>query len=466
MLKKQTIYKENTGLIIAYQAYKQEFKMKRIQIILFILISFAALQAGALRDLANSMKAGDWRTLATTGIAAALGGTGGSMGNILPYSDDCVWDPSSRKLYFIGSDHQHATGYPRFVVYSESTNTWTTLARPSWFPSLTETAMHGYDHSALNPETGVLYHSPFIKGGGSRRLYSYDTRTSAWLPLIMSPYASACCVGIEYFPEYHGLIFVDNGGARAIYGYKTADKTWSALKTGVSLGDYHQVAEYNPVHKVMIGGGGNGSSALYKIDSLGNVTTMKNAPVTYGINQTVLTVDPAGGDYLMFTNSGQFYAYDVLTDTWALQSGTVPIYTYGGGSSVVCVVAAPVSTYGVTMFVSCNSSSNCWVSLYKRTQGSALEADLQGPGAAPSISLSPNPVARFSAVSISGLRPISCRIFDVHGRLFQSFGFDDRGGTGTRSVFTWDARGLPSGLYLMEVTDGAKRLARRVLVQR
>ena len=430
-----------------------------MKIILAILVSFTALQAGALGDLANSMKAGEWRTLTTNGIVAALGQvSGSSMGNILPYSDDCVWEPSSRKLYFIGSDHQHATGYPRFVVYSESTNTWTTLARPSWFPSLTETAMHGYDHSALDPETGMLYHSPFIKGGGSRRMYSYDTRTSAWLPLFMSPYASACCIGIEYFPEYHGLIFIDNGGAGAVYGYKTRAKTWSSLKTGISLGDYHQVAEYNPVHKVMIGGGGNGSSALYKIDSLGNVTTLRNAPVTYGINQTVLTVDPVGGDYLMFTNSGQFYAYNVLADTWTLQGGTVPIYTYSGSNgSVMCVVAAPVSTYGVTMFLSCNSSSNCWVSLYKRTQGAAVEAGLPGLNAAPGIHVWPNPVTRVAAIQANGIHSGTCRIYNLRGRLMQSFEI---------SGAPWDASGLSNGLYMMEVTDGTTRLITKVLVQR
>jgi hypothetical protein len=53
--------------------------------------------------------------------------------------------------------------------------------------------------------------------------------------------------------------------------------------------------EYNPVHRVMIWGGGN-----------------------------IVTVDPVSGDYLVFGSDGSFYAYDVNADRWTLRPGPVP----------------------------------------------------------------------------------------------------------------------------------------------
>jgi hypothetical protein len=366
--------------------------------ILFSAILLAAAifcSATPLSTLVSTMKAGEWAELQTTNAAPVLGQTvGGSVGNVLPYSDDVAWDPGSHRLYFIGSDHQHATGYARFIMYSETTNTWTELPRAIWFGPLTETAMHGYDHTALNPATGELFHRPMT---AKRSINRYNIPLGSWrssfsLPTTLLPLESdmACCIGVSYFPEMKSIVFVDGGSIGHIYSFNTATFKWTMLKDTVALGPYHNVAEYNPLYKVVVGGGGNGSKDVYKIDSLGTVTTMKNAPVNYGINEAVFTVDPVGGDYLLFNNAQQFWAYNVKTDTWTQQGSAGNIFTASYGFPISSVVATPVSNYGVVLFLTCDGATNCRMMIYKRTNMASAE---KAPRAimAPAMRLSSNP---------------------------------------------------------------------------
>ena len=67
------------------------------------------------------------------------------------------------------------------------------------------------------------------------------------------------------------------------------------------MGVYQNFAEYNPVHKVMIFGGGNGSRDLYKMDNAGTITKMMNAPIDLGTTWgSITTIDPMSGDFLIF----------------------------------------------------------------------------------------------------------------------------------------------------------------------
>ena len=77
------------------------------------------------------------------------------------------------------------------------------------------------------------------------------------------------------------------------------------------MGVYHNIAEYSPVHKMVLFGGGNGSSDLYKLDAKGKVTTLKKTPIGVGTMQSIVTLDPVSGDFLVFGKNGSFYVYDV-----------------------------------------------------------------------------------------------------------------------------------------------------------
>lgn len=348
------------------------------QIIFTALVLFYAFKPVAaqtqttLGQLAASMQPGTWAPLATLNINPTLAQiNGGATGNIIPFAEDLVWDSTSRQVLFIGGDHIHTNGsdFPRFVRYSVDTNTWQIMPRPSWFGAST---MHAYDQNALSTTTRILYH--LTPDGGLTRTYSLNSGAWGTIPDLPAS-AYSCCEAIAYFPELEGLVFIHLG---RVFLYKESDGKWSTLATGLNT-SYHSIAEYNPVHKVVVFGGGNDSSKnFYKIDSSGTVTALKPSPKNLEVPRIAFTVDPVSGDYLVFTNAKEFYVYKVSTDSWHLQSGTVPIWNSDPASQIGGVVHTPIPTFGVTMFVTCDGN-NCKVNLYKH----AATAPPPAPPAAP-----------------------------------------------------------------------------------
>ncbi|HYR83881.1 MAG TPA: LamG-like jellyroll fold domain-containing protein [Terriglobia bacterium] len=322
-------------------------------------------QTTALGTLAASMPQGSWAELATNNMAATLDNTGGSSGMTLPYSDDAVWDPVSKQLFFVGGDHNPIPCYPRFVSYTDSTNSWQILPQPSWFPC--QYPMHGYHHTAIDPANGKLYHRPF----NNPVVRKYDIASQTWtdLPAIPSSVINnlSCCTGVTWFPERNALIYAsfESGANGVVAEYSESTGQWHRIAGSLPMGPYHNIALYNPLYQVVLFGGGNGDSHLYKLDSAGHVTTLQSAPIPIGIGQSVVTVDPVSGKYLIAGNSNDFYVYDVVADIWQRQSGAAPIFGLPAYTPPVHgIVAAPLSTYGVTMFVRCYVS-NCHTYLYK-----------------------------------------------------------------------------------------------------
>jgi hypothetical protein len=333
-----------------------------------------------LAETAALMQPGEWRELVTNNLEPTLNNpTCGATGSVFPYSEDAVWDPVSRRVFFIGSDHVYCdTMTQRFIAYSEATNSWATLPNPSWFSNGVH---HGYDHSAIDTTNGIYYHFPFA-GYGNRPLHRYDTGTDTWLADTPVAPNTTCCAGVEYFPEFVGTnTSVATGGVvmaggRDVHVYRAATNSWVGPLNTTPLsdtGDYHNVAEYNPVHKVVIFGGGNGSGALYKLAANGTVTPLTAAPFQLRVIESIVTVDPVSGDYLVFGRNGEFYKFDVTdgpAGAWTQQPGPPPFSTpqfQSGSSAVDLTVAAPISTYGVVMFVKHipGNASQTKVYLYK-----------------------------------------------------------------------------------------------------
>ena len=325
-----------------------------------------------LADLANSLQPGTWAELATNNIAPTLAFTGGASGNTFGFTENGVWDPLSRQFLYIGGDHAPTMPdtCPRFVSYHESTNTWQMLPEPAWFPCTPGTAMHGYDHTAIDPIHRNLYHRPY----NDMVVRKLDMSTNTWtnLPSIPTTVMANrnCCVGVAWFPERNSLIYasVETSSNGSVIEYQESTGQWQRLGSSVPnlpMGTHQQFAEYNPVNKVVVFGGGAGSHDIYKVDSLSQVTALQPAPISLGVEESIFTVDPVSGKYLVFNNLKQFWVYDVNQDTWDLQSGTPPIFnTPVYDPPVHGIVATPVDSYGVTMFVKC-VSSDCHVYLYK-----------------------------------------------------------------------------------------------------
>ncbi|MGH7393794.1 MAG: hypothetical protein ACREM3_30705, partial [Candidatus Rokuibacteriota bacterium] len=181
----------------------------------------ASAQTSALGAQAAQMQPGTWAALTTSNINPVLVASGAS-GNDIGYSEDIVWDPVSRRLFFAGGDHNDLA---QFESYTESTNTWQQLPRPSWMPSGT---MHGYDHSAIDPGRRFFYHRPYARN----TVHRYHIDTGAWTSLPNPPISgTACCNAIEYFPDMDAIVWVDSTGQVAIFREST--QQWTMLATNL-----------------------------------------------------------------------------------------------------------------------------------------------------------------------------------------------------------------------------------------
>lgn len=310
--------------------------------------------ASPISELAASMRPGTWAELETEELDATMAAAGAS-GIKIPYSDDLVWDPNTHRAFFVGGDHADIADHLR---YDGASNTWSTLPRPAWIPGGTS---HGYDHSALDPTRGLLYHRPFADNA----LHRYDTATETWSDLPSPPdNGVSCCDALEYFPPLDALVWAHHSYGE-VWAFGEATGEWTLLGT-LPPGDTWQVAAYNPV----------GESMVFVYDELmhrlladGTIETLGplGAPVYDGSGYNgVFTVDPTSGVYLVSTPAGEgnrtFWAFDDVADTWSVlpEQPSVDL-------AQTAMVAAPIAEYGVTMFTYCYGNTPCGVLLYKHS---------------------------------------------------------------------------------------------------
>jgi hypothetical protein len=304
-----------------------------------------------MEALASQMQPGTWAELNSTGFSNGdMLKVDSTSDYITQYADSATWDPVGRRFLFVGQAHGIGSG-ARFVIYTDSDNTWrkgplplSCLGEPN-----SSCIGHAYDHNTIDPTTGDLYYRHYH----GTTIYRYSA--GAWSQLTDVPenvvrLTGTCCAAIEYFPEIGGLIVVA-GGLGEVGFFNKQTNQWTQLATGLEIGPYSNFIEYNPVHKVVIFGGG-GTSDLYKLDASGKITKMKNAPVNLGIQRSLVSVDPVSGKYLILSDTGRFYEYDLLADSWRTLN-LPPFWGSGfvGNGSIDGVVEAPVNTYGVVMFV-------------------------------------------------------------------------------------------------------------------
>src|SRR5947209_8203286 len=334
----------------------------------------------ALRSLAASMQPGTWASFTTNNINQTLSNTGGAAGSIFGYTEYIKWDRVGHRLYYMGSDHSTSStqqNFARHVQYDEASNAWTILPQQSFGIFSPGNGAHGYDHGAIDPVNRYFYWRRYT----DLTVYRYNMDTGVWnaMPQNNVIQFNSCCVGIDYFPELHGVLWAgdengDNGGVTRL---NDATGQWDRIGQAAAypMGDLHNFAEYNPVFKVMVFGGGESGASprkIYKLNASGVVTPLKDPPFDVGINSTIFTVDPVSGDYLVFTNTSQFYVYNVSTDTWTLRASgsSVPIWTTTYGNPIFGAVGGPIDTYGVNVFVTCDGPNNCRVNIYKHSASS------------------------------------------------------------------------------------------------
>lgn len=335
-------------------------------------ILMAQTNVTALGNVAARLGLRSWEELQTIGLTKDLVSSNGDFRTILEYADKAVWDSKSQKLFFVGGGHYAGM---EFISYDAQTNIWQEFPDPYWFSGV-ETC-HAYHGNAIDVSRGFLF---FLRCN-SRTVYQYSIERAEWSQLPNNTSGSqSIAMALEYFPEMDGLVHVINGEVN-ILNKRTSQ--WSTLAKDLAMGDYHNFAEYNPVHKVVLLGGGNDSNKMYKLSANGQITALRPAPFSLAISRALITVDPVSGDYLIFGGNDKFYAYNIAADSWTPEPApTVPIFKkVADESNIFGCIATPVAGYGVTMFVKLVLEQGARVYLYKHSDAGTPDNILKvGPG--------------------------------------------------------------------------------------
>jgi hypothetical protein len=403
--------------------------MKRLSFVI-ILIFFQATFPTVLGDLAASMEPGTWAELKTN---VPNGQTffefiTTDRPSIFRYAENAAWDPETRQLFYMGSPHQSTS---KFIVYSDETNTWE--ARP-----LPENIYlrHAYDHVTLG--NGAFYYR------AQPSFYKYSISSQSWSKLPDVPTDLSAAGAFVFFPEMNGVFNIDRKG---LSFYSPGPNQWSRIYEDFTMGTYHNIAEYNPMHKaVLFGGGEQTPQLLNKMDASGKVVKLNNAPFGVSVTLSNLALDPVSGKYIVIRSSNDaMYEYDMTADSWRNLNMKSPFTVVDRH----CVVSAPISTYGVIIYLS-EWGGNSTVWLYKHTSASATQVGSR-PMEHPAIQVSPNPfnnrtTFEFNVQSSKMVHQIT----DL-----------------TNNVYTWYAgNNYPAGIYIIKAGLGKSTLSRKIILQK
>lgn len=419
------------------------FIMKRGRTILAavsLLITGGIASATELSDAAAQAQPGTFVQMNVPGFDDSLLYWNGR--HAFQYTDELKWDPVRREVLFTGAGHLVQT---RHLVYSESANQWTSSVPPT---NITTT--HGYDHAAIDVANRKYYFRAF----NERHFEILDLDTGSWSRGNRFGDVMQVAGGIAWFPELGRVIFVDD--YQGILSWNPENGNWSTLQANVSTGPYHNYAEYSPVHRVVIAGGGNDSRSVYRVNSNGSVTRMGDAPVDLGITATTITVDPVTGNFIVITIGGTAYEYEPISDTWTRLSISLPqMFTNRNGANGEWgLVATPIDTYGVILFAK-YEGNNSKMFVYRHSASSGTPPPpLPNPPPSVQLSASPGSVTSGGSVTLnwSVANADNCAAGGAwSGNKNANGGQEVISGLTTDSTFTLDCSG-PGGSEMDSVT--------------
>jgi len=289
------------------------------------------------------MQPGQWANFTMGGLTAALVDAGGtSTPSLLTFAARGVWDSAHRKLQFAGTSHtggafiQDAGG---LITWDDATNQWTKESY-NWS---SEDPGHSYYHVTVNPNTGDLYFRKFNSAQIRRRVYG-NTGQSSWQQVANHPNAAnQVAGGLEWFPQLNngggGLVFVDQVGAS---WSNAALTSWNTTPTIMSGGYHNWIARAGGF---VYWGGGDKSSAMYRLSPTGAAAAMPDTPLQAGVNseQAIVLPHPNGTDLLLFGTSSGGPIHRFNGSTWS-NIGTHQI----GGQ---LWIGFTIPDYGVVIFL-------------------------------------------------------------------------------------------------------------------
>jgi hypothetical protein len=451
-------------LILKRNYLKQGAQMTKNALILIIIVILnSGTYATALGDAAAAMAPGEWRQLQTTGLTRSFLETTANPAypSILQYAAKAEWDPNSEQFLFVGSGHDNAY---KMIIYSAATNSWRTGPLPAACMNRGNysggCSAHSYYYSAMDAANGKYYWA--LPWAGT--IGEYDVAGNSWRNLSGSTSNLRSYGGLAYFPERNGFVYARGDSPSAIW-YNKPNSQWTSL-SGFYKETYHMFAVYNPVHKMVQFGGGNGNRDVYMMNEAGSVSRQTTAPVNIGTGGGTVTVDPVTGNLLLFDGKGEyepagspvnFYEYDVSGDKWTkLPNPPTAINT--SFPTNLGFAVAPVSNYGVLMYLTYSPTG---VYLYKHAESATIARPGADARSADNITIRPNPFTRSIRISFSRVQEVSEGfIYDLAGKRVHAFRNPGKAG------IVWKADSRSSQVYILKVRSGKKQYVRRLFFQK
>ena len=306
----------------------------------------ATASAAPLSEAAQSMSKGEWRELATTGLTKELLETQSTaIDSIMQWGAKAAWEPQSQMFLFAGAPHG---GARKMIRYKAVEDKW------ELGPIAPGQGAHSYYYSATQTEGGRWYRYLSEYDGGSAGVIGvYDPQSSSWSVLpgkVSRGGVGPKFGGFAYFPERNGFLMV--AGWRGGYWYDKASSTWTSID--YQNDDIHDFALYNPVHKVvMFGGGGTGDNFnmnFWIMEADGSIKGPYTSPQLIRTSKGHITVDPVTGKYLVIFDGRQMFEYDVPTNSWARIPDPPSEFAQSHDANGRWV-AAPINTHGVVMYL-------------------------------------------------------------------------------------------------------------------
>jgi hypothetical protein len=349
-----------------------------------------------LAKLAAELKPGAWAMLNKDGDASGYGAkfTDSGIGGLYGYASKATYDPVSRRVYFFGSGHhnmntpEYYAAIIKFIAYDVDANRWTRLKTPQWYLDTGTKGgnSHGYQYQTV--AKGNYYRMslgpPAVKSTvqvcniDRDKVDDIDPKAD-WKESVDVPFTFS--VGpLEYFPERNSLLTINTRSAE-LYEWELGSAKWVPRGKAPGMIHFGIAASYNPVHKVVVFGGGSQAAPpwtnvrkWYLLDAKGNVTPLDDSPIdSYAATSTLFSVDPVSGKHLLIrpndfdykkTTGYWFYELDVKAkpgSQWTRRQdleAAVPQFNPRSPNHVFNTVVVPLSEFGVNLYM---GTANVWI---------------------------------------------------------------------------------------------------------
>jgi hypothetical protein len=383
-----------------------------------------------------------------------------------------AFDTKRGRLIIFGGGHNSYAGNELYV-FDVNTLEWSRLNEPYPTPNRcndanpngTPVARHTYnqiDYLEYGDRFFALGGACDCGAGGgcpgaSTWLFNFDNLTwsSHSAGSIDAGYGENCA----YDPVSQKVYFHSNG----VFSFDFDSKTWT--KHNSEGGGYYHTSAIDTKRRKMVVVG-NGTAFAFDLTSQNLARETLPSGGVAGTGNPGLAYDPVADRIVGWNGGAEVHLLDMDAKQWSTKNPAAtnritPTDPNGNG------------TYGRfryvprrNVFILVNDVDEM-VFFYRLSPGTSMEEAkvLADPARGIYVNVSPNPFTAMTSIRISSEFRVSSdelrvTIFDLQGRKLATRNAQPE------TSFTWDASGLPGGMYLLRVSAGKKSLSRPIVLMR